>query len=260
MNLKGLTSALDRLGGKTAVKAIKRGASKETGNMISGAIEGGAILGAGGAVTGGLVAALDGDEDTSIVGGAIKGGLIGGTVGAVSGGAYARITGNRKLIGGITGGRFTSPMIENAQKASNNTAKVTQDVVETAQENLDNAKKVATHGVGEQAINPVALSPEPNSWTMRLSEFQKNYKEPSPKEMIDRELVKLNNKSREQLINDSAKGQLDIYSSQVQEAVRTAPERKAAQVLNKSIKTEQTPGQATMLDWINLSGNIEMPV
>lgn len=98
MDWKKITFALDRLGGKSAVKAIKGGASKETANMISGAIEGGAIFGVSGAITGGLSAAFDGNDDTTIIGGAIKGGLIGGSIGAFAGGAYAYKTGNRKLL------------------------------------------------------------------------------------------------------------------------------------------------------------------
>ncbi len=63
-------------------------------NVIAKSAQGGMIGAGGGAIIGGVDAAVDGDDDTSIIGGIVRGGLIGGLVGGAAGGTSHLISGN----------------------------------------------------------------------------------------------------------------------------------------------------------------------
>lgn len=132
LNLKGIGKAFSKVSedyiptaGKTlskvkdtAIKKASNSAIKDTGIGIGG-----------GAIAGGIVAGIDGNDDTSIIEGAAVGGIIGGVGGA--------IYGNRS--------RIASKFSKNA---SASTAKAVQET-EDAAKNLNIAKNISKTKAGQ---------------------------------------------------------------------------------------------------------------
>lgn len=77
--ISSLRGKMDNLGTRASAKL---GVSKNIGNAIAG----GAVGGAGGAIVGGTIAAVDGNDNTTVMGGALGGAFLGGAAGGLYGG------------------------------------------------------------------------------------------------------------------------------------------------------------------------------
>lgn len=292
LNIKGVGKAFSKIGGAA------KGAYSKAGNAVKGAYEGagntiktsyskiGEVVGSGayndvahgalrtgakgmgaGAIAGGAIAAVDGDEDTTILGGATKGAVIGGAIGAAYGVGKAT-----KGVGAVRGaapkpveaieGSFPKGITQNAQKNLNVAENISKTkagqysgINETVGSNLNAAENVSKTATKQyNGVNETVNSNLNTAENISKTEVSSN-----PMEMTKGDFVKdlrqtliYGNDADKKMALDYIGRRPEQYKKLVNESYGMLP-REKEQMLRKAVKNNalkgETSGQTTLLDW-----------
>ena len=252
LNLKGIGKAFSKVSedyipaaGKTLSKVKDTAVKKASSNTIK---DTGIGIG-GGAIAGGIVAGIDGNDDTSIIEGATVGGIIGGIGGA--------IYGNRS--------RIASKFSKNASASTAEAAKVAQEAEDTAK-NLNIAKNISKTKAGQYSgINETVSSNLNTAENVAKTEAPRSeglrFVDPSNKEEWDQEMRRT---VRKELLSHPKQVTRDIgYNPEKwskwkdryypKKTTTIGDLSKNEQMLRQAVKKNalqgEFAGQTTLLDW-----------